>query len=68
MPFERLGAERTPVEGTGLGLALSRTIVEGMGGTIGIEHRAPGECAVFFVELSLAHAQTLGCAQTPGRA
>ena len=35
-PFERLGAERTAVEGTGLGLALSRGLAEAMGGTLGV--------------------------------
>ena len=33
-PFERLGAERTDVEGAGVGLALSRTLAEEMGGTL----------------------------------
>ena len=33
-PFERLGAERTGVEGTGLGLALSRALAVAMGGTL----------------------------------
>ncbi|HJR44363.1 MAG TPA: PAS domain S-box protein [Actinomycetota bacterium] len=33
-PFDRLGAEQTLVEGSGLGLALSRTLIEAMGGEI----------------------------------
>lgn len=33
-PFERLGAEQRPVEGTGLGLAVSKGLAEAMGGSL----------------------------------
>lgn len=36
-PFERLGAESSPVEGTGLGLALTKQLTEHLGGRIGVE-------------------------------
>ena len=36
VPFERLGAASSGVDGTGLGLALSRELINAMGGSIGI--------------------------------
>jgi PAS domain S-box-containing protein len=35
-PFNRLGAEASSVEGTGIGLVLSRQLAEMMGGTLGV--------------------------------
>ncbi|MGA2520978.1 MAG: PAS domain S-box protein [Acidimicrobiales bacterium] len=49
-PFDRLGAESTTVEGTGVGLTLSRHLVERMDGVISV-HSALGEGTTFTVEL-----------------
>ena len=49
-PFERLDHAGGPIEGRGIGLALSRTYVEAMGGAIGLES-AEGRGATFWVEL-----------------
>lgn len=53
IPFERLGAERTEVEGTGLGLALSQTLTRAMGGELRVES-TPGEGSTFCVDLTQA--------------
>jgi PAS domain S-box-containing protein len=55
VPFDRLGAESTHVDGTGLGLALSKGLVEAMGGAISAVS-SPGSGAEFIVELRLAEA------------
>ena len=36
-PFERLTARHSEIEGTGLGLAVSKRLIEAMGGRIGVE-------------------------------
>jgi signal transduction histidine kinase/CheY-like chemotaxis protein len=52
-PFERLGASDGQVEGTGLGLALSRQLMTLMDGDIGVDSR-DGEGSTFWVELAVA--------------
>ena len=49
-PFDRLGAEGSDIEGTGIGLSLSKRLVELMGGTIGVRS-THGEGSVFTVRL-----------------
>ena len=52
-PFDRLGAEQSGVEGTGVGLSLSRNLVEKMGGLLDFESVADIG-STFFVELPTA--------------
>jgi len=58
-PFDRLGAETRGVEGTGLGLALCKRLVEVMGGAIGVESAA-GHGSTFWMEFPRADHSTPG--------
>jgi CheY-like chemotaxis protein len=57
-PFNRLGQETGTEEGTGIGLVVSKRLIELMGGHIGVESTV-GEGSVFWVELLRSTAQAL---------
>ncbi|GAA0580078.1 ATP-binding protein [Caenispirillum bisanense] len=57
-PFNRLGAETTEVEGTGIGLTLTRELVERMGGAIGFVSEAEVG-STFWVDIPLSEAKDL---------
>jgi signal transduction histidine kinase len=51
-PFNRLGADRSGIEGTGIGLALTKQMIELMGGRVGFTS-APDEGSSFWIDLPI---------------
>ena len=56
IPFERIGAEKSNVEGTGLGLAVVKQLVYLMGGKVGVKSE-PGKGSTFWIELQQSQSQ-----------
>ncbi len=51
-PFQRAGQETGPIEGTGIGLSISKRLAELMGGSVGFRS-TPGSGSEFWVELPM---------------
>ena len=56
IPFERIGADRTETEGTGLGLSVVKKLITAMGGEVGVDS-TPGQGSTFWIELPQATIQ-----------
>jgi PAS domain S-box-containing protein len=57
IPFNRLGAENSSIEGTGIGLVIVKRLIERMGGEIGV-YSTEGEGTTFWIELDRAQHST----------
>lgn len=57
-PFERFDIDTDQIEGTGIGLTISKKIVEAMAGTIGFESVA-GEGSFFYIDIPLTDKMSL---------
>ncbi|MBL7020560.1 MAG: PAS domain S-box protein [Nitrospinaceae bacterium] len=57
-PFERFGINVEAIEGTGIGLTISKKLIELMNGSIGFESKE-GEGSFFYIDLPLADKTSL---------
>ncbi|MBT9501805.1 MAG: PAS domain S-box protein [Burkholderiaceae bacterium] len=63
-PFNRLDAAHGEIEGTGIGLTITRRLMLMMGGTVGVDSR-PGIGSSFWIELPGAEIRALDTAAGP---
>jgi PAS domain S-box-containing protein len=52
-PFERFDVDADQIEGTGIGLTISKKVIESMGGTIGFESTL-GEGSLFYIDVPVS--------------
>ena len=64
LPFERIGAERTEIKGTGLGLTVVKKLIVAMGGEVGVASK-PGEGNTFWIELPTSEQSSISKGQHP---
>jgi signal transduction histidine kinase len=66
-PFNRLGAERLGIEGAGIGLVITRRVVELMGGELGFTS-TPGVGSSFWIDLRVPKGGSIAAAPPSVRA
>lgn len=54
-PFNRLGREASTIEGSGIGLCVTKTVIEAMGGQIGV-YSAVGRGTCFWLDMPITEA------------
>lgn len=55
-PFDRLGAEESNIPGTGIGLTVTKKLIESMGGTVGVESTV-GRGTKFWIKIPIPRAE-----------
>ena len=59
-PFERMGAEKYGIDGTGIGLLITRQLIEKMNGGIGVSTEA-GKGSTFWIDIGLSKLEEIPC-------